>query len=166
MADAGRPESGVRERRPRNSVPEHAALAGSCPLDVFASSPRVKPGALGDFGIRPNAPVEHGAISREELRGRDLASAKLLERPVRRRNDASRKALLLVSPKRGESSLLKHLQQLDLHRYRDLADLVKKQRPVRAAALEHSRVVVDRAGEGALAVAEELRLDQRLGELR
>ena len=61
-----------------------------------------------------------------------------------------------MSPKRREGALLKHLQQLDLHRYRDLADLVKKQRPVRAAALEHSRVVVDRAGEGALAVAEEL----------
>src|SRR5881296_2443957 len=79
MADAGRPESGVRERRPRNSVPEHAALAGSCALDVFARSARVKPGALGDFGIRPKAPVEHGAISREELRGRELARAHLLD---------------------------------------------------------------------------------------
>ena len=37
---------------------------------------------------------------------------------------------------------------------------------MRAAALEHALVVVDRAGERALAVAEELRLDQRLGKLR
>jgi hypothetical protein len=34
------------------------------------------------------------------------------------------------------------------------------------AALEHALMVVDRAGEGAFAVAEELRLDQGLGELR
>ena len=37
---------------------------------------------------------------------------------------------------------------------------------MRVAALEYALVVVDRAGERALAVAEELRLDQRLRELR
>ncbi len=67
---------------------------------------------------------------------------------------------------RGEGALLEDLQQLDLHRNRDLADLVQEQRAVRAAALEYALMVVDRAGECALAVAEELRLDQRLGELR
>ena len=67
---------------------------------------------------------------------------------------------------RGECALLEHLQQLDLHRDRHLADFVQKQRAVGAAALEHARMVVNRARESALAVAEELRLDQRLGILR
>src|SRR5205823_9173957 len=77
-----------------------------------------------------------------------------------------RETFLLVPAERGEGALLQHLQQLDLHRYRRLADLVEEQRAVRIAALEDALVVLDRAGEGALAVAEELRLDQRLRELR
>jgi hypothetical protein len=53
-----------------------------------------------------------------------------------------------------------------LIRDRDLADLVEEERPVLVAAREDALVVVDRAREGALAVAEELRFDQRLGVLR
>src|SRR5882762_6193711 len=83
------------------------------------------------------------------------------ERPVRRRDDAPRETFLLVSAEGGEGALLEHLQQLDLHRYRRFADLVQEQRAVRTAALEYALVVLDRAGEGALTVAEELRLDQR-----
>ena len=75
-------------------------------------------------------------------------------------------ALLVAPADRREGALLQHLQQLDLHRYRDLADLVEEQRAVLAAALEHAGVVVDGAGERALAVAEQLRLDQVLRELR
>ena len=66
----------------------------------------------------------------------------------------------------GKGAFLENLQQLDLHWYRHLADLIEKQRPVRAAALEDALVVIDRPGEGAFAVAEQLRFDQHFGELR
>jgi len=72
----------------------------------------------------------------------------------------------LAAADRGERALLQDLEQLDLDGNRNLADLVEEQRAVLVAALEHALVVVDRAGERALAMAEELRLDQRLGELR
>ena len=67
---------------------------------------------------------------------------------------------------RGEHPLLQHLEQFDLHRCADLADLVEKQRAVGAAALEQPLVVVDRPGEGALAMAEQLRFDEGQRELR
>ena len=86
--------------------------------------------------------------------------------PVGRRNDSSGEALLLASAERGERALLQHLQKLDLQRHADLADLVEEERAVLVAALEHALVVVDRAGEGPLAMAEKLRLDQRLRKLR
>src|SRR5204863_2678193 len=74
---------------------------------------------------------------------------------------------LLVAPaERREGPLLQHLQQLDLQRDADFADLVEEEGAVLAAALEYALVVVDRAGEGSFAVAEELGFDQRLGELR
>ncbi len=55
---------------------------------------------------------------------------------------------------------LEHAQELDLDRRLDLADLVEEHRPERRADLEPAGPVVDRAGEGAAAVAEQLRLDQ------
>src|SRR5207237_6678427 len=76
-------------------------------------------------------------------------------------DDATGKALLLMAAERREAAFLQHLQKLDLHRYADLADLVEKQRAVRAAALEYALMMFDRASESALAVAAELRLDQR-----
>ena len=71
-----------------------------------------------------------------------------------------------MAAERGERALLQHLEQLDLHRDRHLADLVQEQRAVGAAALEDALMVVDGAGEGTLAVAEQLGFDQRLGKLR
>ncbi len=62
--------------------------------------------------------------------------------------------------------ILEHLQELDLHRYRHLADLVQKQCAVRAAALEYALVVVDRTREGPFTVAEQLGLDQCFRKLR
>jgi hypothetical protein len=50
--------------------------------------------------------------------------------------------------------------RLHLHGHRRLADLVQEECPVRVAALEDAGMVVDGAGEGALAVTEELGLDQ------
>ena len=60
---------------------------------------------------------------------------------------------------------LQHAQQLGLHLERQLADLVEEDRaPVRQ--LEAAGRAGDRAGEGALLVAEELALDERGGQGR
>ena len=58
-----------------------------------------------------------------------------------------------------EQAVLQHLQQLDLYRGPDLADLVEKQRAMCAALFEQPPVVIDGAGEGTLAMAEQLGLD-------
>src|SRR5262249_53669391 len=101
-----------------------------------------------------------------EIVAEPALAPQLFERTVGRRDDAPVEALHRMGSERRELALLEHLQQLDLDGHVHLADLVEEERAVRAAELEHSLVVVDRAGEGALAMAEELRLDQGLGELR
>ena len=70
-----------------------------------------------------------------------------------------------MAPHRAKGSLLQHLQQLDLHRHRHVADLVEKDRPVRAAPRQHALVRFHRACKSALPVAKKLRLDKRLLEL-
>ena len=59
--------------------------------------------------------------------------------------------------------LLQRAQQLDLHAGRDLADFVEQQRPA-VGRLEQARAVLRRAGERAARVAEELALEQGLGD--
>ena len=60
-----------------------------------------------------------------------------------------------------ELAALQHAQQLHLDRGVELADLVQEDRAVRPAALEPPGAVLDGAGEGAAAVPEQLRLDER-----
>src|SRR5690606_14975540 len=62
-----------------------------------------------------------------------------------------------------ELVLLEEAQQLDLDRRRDLADLVEEQRAA-IGELEPPVLARHRAGEAALLVAEQLALEQRLGE--
>src|SRR6185295_17183291 len=81
-------------------------------------------------------------------------------------DDAPGKALLLAPAHRHEGAILQHLKQLDLHRDRDLADLVEEKRAVPITAVEDALMVIDRTGKGALAMAEKLRLDEVLRELR
>ena len=68
-----------------------------------------------------------------------------------------------MPPTRSNSRLLQRAQELDLHLDRDLADLVEEQRAA-VGELEAARLGADRAGEGALLVAEQLGLHQRLGD--
>ena len=79
---------------------------------------------------------------------------------VRRRNHAH---VDLRRPRRAdrlELPLLEHAQQLHLHVERQLADLVEEDRPV-VRELEPPRLALDRAGERALLVTEELALGER-----
>ena len=59
--------------------------------------------------------------------------------------------------------LLQRAQDLDLQRQRHLADLVEEQGAA-VGRLEAARLVADGAGEGAAHVAEQLRLEQVLGD--
>ena len=64
-----------------------------------------------------------------------------------------------VPPRRSNSLLLQHAQQLRLQLERDVADLVEKQRAA-VRQLEAADPLRDRAGERAALVAEELALQQ------
>ena len=77
-------------------------------------------------------------------------------------DDPAVKALLGVAADRGKGTFLEDLQQLDLYRDGEVADLVEEDRAVRGAAGESAAVVVDGAGEGPLLVAEELRFNETL----
>ena len=69
-------------------------------------------------------------------------------------------------PHPAEFAALQDAQQLDLNLVVELADLVEKDGAVLAAGLEPPAVVLVRPGEGALAIAEHLRLDQRRAQRR
>ncbi len=62
-----------------------------------------------------------------------------------------------------ELAIFQNAQQLDLQRRTELADLVEKDRAV-ARHLEAARMMLDRTGEGALLVSEQLALDDGFGE--
>ena len=64
-----------------------------------------------------------------------------------------------------ELALLEDAQQLRLDRERQLADLVEEQRAA-VGPLEAARPLAVGAGEGAALVAEQLGLEQRLGDAR
>src|SRR5262249_19759801 len=64
-----------------------------------------------------------------------------------------------------EAPLLEHPQELGLAALGQLADLVEEQRAA-VGQLEAADLLVRGAGEGALLVAEELALEERLGQRR
>ena len=64
-----------------------------------------------------------------------------------------------------DDALLQHAQEPDLHGGRRVADLVEEDRPA-VGLLEAARAAPARAGERALLVAEQLALDEPLGDAR
>ena len=70
-----------------------------------------------------------------------------------------------VAPYGAEFAVLEHPQQMGLKRQGKVADLVKKKRSF-LGGLEEAHLVADGAREGALLVAEKLRLDQGLDVAR
>ena len=69
----------------------------------------------------------------------------------------------LVAADALEALLLQHAQQLGLRGGRHVADLVEEQRAA-VGLLEPADAAAIGAGEGALLVAEQLALQQRLGD--
>src|SRR6185503_18901082 len=89
----------------------------------------------------------------------------LLQVAVGRGDDAHVDVLRRRGADRADLPLLERAEELRLERRRRLRDLVEEERaPVRD--LEEALLLVDRAGERALLVAEELALEQALGERR
>ena len=86
-----------------------------------------------------------------EAPGRDLG----LDVPVGRRQHAHVDLDRLLAADALELPLLQHAQQLELQRRRHVADLVEEQRPL-VGQLEAPELALDRAGERALLVAEQL----------
>ena len=78
---------------------------------------------------------------------------------VRRGQDADVERLRLVAADRQHLAVLQHAQQLDLHRQRDVGQLVEEDGAA-VGQLEQAGPRLGRAGEGALDVAEQLALDQ------
>ena len=95
-----------------------------------------------------------------------LALLHRLERvDVGRGDDAHVDRLLVAAAEAAERALLQHAQQLDLRRRRHLGDLVEEQRAA-VGELEAALPPLGGAGERALLVAEDLALEQRLGNRR
>ena len=80
-------------------------------------------------------------------------------------DDADVHGLLALAAERPERPFLQDAQQLGLRRRRHLRDLVEEQRAA-VGQLERALPPRDRAGERALLVAEQLRLEQRVGNRR
>ena len=92
---------------------------------------------------------------------RSAASRSMLVAQIRRKSTLT----VPLAADRPVLALLQHAQQLGLQERRHLADLVEHQRAA-ARQLEQADLVLQRAGERALLVAEELRLDQVLRNRR
>src|SRR5437588_3000616 len=71
-----------------------------------------------------------------------------------------------MTANRAKRPFLEHLQQLDLHCRGNVANLIEENRTMAAAARQHALMSLDGAGKSALAMAEQLGLDERFGKLR
>ena len=100
-----------------------------------------------------------------EVFAEELLHHELLKVAARRRDEADVAPDLSVGPDAAERALLKDPEQLHLHRYRQIADLVQKERSA-VRSLGASYAALARVGESALLVSEKLRLDERLRERR
>ena len=118
------------------------------------SSPRSRSG--GQVDVDDVEPVVEVLA---EAAGADL----LLEHAVGRGDDADVDLLGLAVADAEDDALLQRAQELHLEVQRQLADLVEEERAA-VGDLELARARRDGAGEGALHVAEELTLDEVLGD--
>ena len=109
---------------------------------------------------------EHARVQpEEEILPEALLDDALLEIAVRRGDHAHVDLALGRGADAAHRVILEHAQQLRLHRHRELADLVEEERAA-LRGLDEPRLRGRGAGERALLVAEELALDELIGERR
>ena len=101
----------------------------------------------------------------EEILAERARARAFAEIAVGRGEDAHVDLALLVRADRADDAALEHVQELRLERGRHLAHLVEEQRAAVGLGEEAARALVA-PGERALHVAEELALQERLGERR
>src|SRR5438045_3618064 len=126
--------------------------------------PRERHDVLAPIAQRRHGEMEHvepvEQVEPEPARGhlrREVA--------IRRRHDAHVGAQVARPADAAEGHRLQYAQQLRLHGRGQLADLVEEQRPA-VGDLEQPALGRLRVGEGAALVAEQLALEERLGERR
>ncbi len=118
----------------------------------------------GPLAQRRHLDGDHGEAV-EEVLAKTALAGQVGEVSVRRGDHAHVDAEGVLAPHALEGLLLQHAQHLGLGHQAHVADLVEEERaPV--GALEASAAPADGAGEGAALVAEQLRLDQLLGDGR
>ena len=103
--------------------------------------------------------------SRKRRSARNRPGRLVFEAAVGRGDDPRVDAARQVLADPPDLAVLEHAQQLGLGARRQLADLVEEQRAA-VRLLEQPGALGDRAGERAAGVAEQLRLDQLVGERR
>ena len=133
-------------------------------------------GEVGDEPRRQRGDILGPVAQRWHLHAKDVepvvevaAQSPFVHRALRiavgRGEDAEVGELLLAPADTPEAPGLEHAQQLDLEGGGHLGDFVEEQGPARGV-LEQSGMVGERPGEGASLVAEQLGLEQRLGDRR
>src|SRR5690606_8281616 len=105
----------------------------------------------------------HDGDAVEEVSAEPALSDLLLEVLVRGRDDADVDGARVILAEPPDLALLEGAQELDLERGRHLAELVEEECAA-GGRLEEAGLVTLGAGEGASTVAEELGLEQRLGD--
>ncbi len=116
-------------------------------------------------GPQRRQPHRHHVEPVEEVLAELALLHHLLERPVRGRHEAHVHLQRLRAAEPLELALLQHPQQLHLHVQGDVANLVQEERAA-VRQLHPARLARGRPGEGALLVAEQLALQQRLRQRR
>ena len=105
----------------------------------------------------------HHVQAEEQILAEAAAADGALEILVRRRDDADVGADRLATTDPRELALLEHAQELGLERERHVADLVEEEGAT-GRGLELADAALDGAGERAALVAEELALEQLVGD--
>jgi hypothetical protein len=100
-----------------------------------------------------------------EIFPEELIRDERLEVPVRRRDDPYIHGDWFAPADSPEREVLEHMEQLGLEGQREFADFVEEDRAL-VRDLEGAQLATERAGEGALLMSEQLRLEQLGGEGR
>ena len=140
---------------------------GDCGLRARASARKCSASSRMSSGrSRSGGTVELTTSRRYRRSSRNVPSrTRLGEVAVGGGDDAHVDLALLAGADRANAAALEHVEQLRLQRGRHLADLVEKQRAAVGLG-EEAGAIGDRAGERAFDVAEQLALEQRLGQRR
>ena len=149
-----------------SSVPGASCFSGS----LRASAMRWRK-CSASSGMSSRALAQRRQVQRDDVQAVVQIAAEVPRRISSSRSRlvaAMRRVSIGIGLRRADGNhfaMLQHAQQLHLRRRRRLADLVEEERALRRGG-EETDLVLDRAGERALHVAEQLALEQALRAAR